>query len=116
MAKSSDAKQKPVEVNPYHFWAARFWHGMLFGSWIACWRANRFRIHLTRWPLASTITCATVFNSLFRPVQNYFYGSYVDRTQIKDAPIFIIGHWRSGTTLLHELLVLDGALRLSHDL
>jgi hypothetical protein len=27
--------------------------------------------------------------------------------QIKDAPIFIVGHWRSGTTLLHELLVLD---------
>ncbi len=25
-------------------------------------------------------------------------------------PIFILGHWRSGTTLLHELMSLDGAL------
>ena len=26
-------------------------------------------------------------------------------------PIFIIGHWRTGTTLLHELLWLDGRQR-----
>ncbi len=62
----------------------------------------------TKWGLALTITCATVFNSLLRPLQELFYGRAIERTQIKDAPIFIIGHWRSGTTLLHELLVLDG--------
>jgi hypothetical protein len=33
---------------------------------------------------------------------------HLDRMQIKDSPIFILGHWRSGTTLLHELMVLDG--------
>lgn len=70
-------------------------------------RANRFRISFTRWPLACTITFATIINSLLRPVQELFYRRFVERTQIKDAPIFIIGHWRSGTTLLHELLVLD---------
>jgi hypothetical protein len=26
---------------------------------------------------------------------------------LPEAPIFIIGHWRTGTTLLHELLILD---------
>jgi hypothetical protein len=31
----------------------------------------------------------------------------VARTAIRDAPLFIIGHWRTGTTLLHELLILD---------
>src|SRR4029077_8536066 len=29
------------------------------------------------------------------------------RTPIREAPIFIIGHWRTGTTFLHELLILD---------
>jgi hypothetical protein len=44
---------------------------------------------------------------LARPLQQWIYGAKIAKTQIKDAPIFIIGHWRSGTTLLHELMVLD---------
>lgn len=100
-------KQKAVEVNPYRFWAARFWHGMLFSSWMRLVKRNGARISISRLPLAATITMATILNSLCRPLQEVIYRRYIDRTQIKDAPIFIIGHWRSGTTLLHELLVLD---------
>ena len=107
MATGSESKKKPVEVNPYYPWAARFWHGMLMSSWIKLVARNHARIGLLRWPMAGTISGAAVLNSLLRPVQEFFYHSYVERTQIKDAPIFIIGHWRSGTTLLHELMVLD---------
>jgi hypothetical protein len=39
--------------------------------------------------------------------QKVIYGRRVARTQIKEQPIFILGHWRCGTTLLHELLILD---------
>src|SRR5205807_8390888 len=35
------------------------------------------------------------------------YGRRVARTPIHEAPLFIIGHWRTGTTLLHEMLILD---------
>jgi len=35
------------------------------------------------------------------------FGRAVDRTEIEEPPIFVIGHWRSGTTMLHELMVLD---------
>jgi hypothetical protein len=101
-------KENVVEVNPYRFWHARFWHGMLFGAWVRLLARNRLRIGLTKWGLAFTITCATIVNTLLRPLQEFFYRHAIERTQIKDAPIFIIGHWRSGTTLLHELLVLDG--------
>src|SRR5262249_7520425 len=107
MSSGASPNSKFVEVNPYRFWHARFWHGMLFWPWLCLLARNRFRIGPTRWPLAGTITMATAFNSLLRPVQGLFFDRYVDRTQIKDAPIFIVGHWRSGTTLLHELLVLD---------
>jgi hypothetical protein len=31
----------------------------------------------------------------------------VRRTPLLEAPLFIVGHWRTGTTLLHELLILD---------
>jgi len=34
-------------------------------------------------------------------------GKAIRRTNIEKPPVFIIGHWRSGTTLLHQLLALD---------
>jgi hypothetical protein len=40
-------------------------------------------------------------------VQEAFLGPRIRRTLIREAPLFIIGHWRTGTTLLHELLILD---------
>ena len=40
-------------------------------------------------------------------LQTLFWGRRIARTQLQGDPIFVIGHWRSGTTLLHELLVLD---------
>jgi hypothetical protein len=107
MADRADANSEPVEVNPYRLWHARFWHGMLFGAWIRLVLRNRAQIGITRWPLAATITLATIMNSALRPLQELLMRRYIDRVQIKDAPIFIVGHWRSGTTLLHELLVLD---------
>jgi hypothetical protein len=35
------------------------------------------------------------------------YGGKIKRTKIEKPPVFIIGHWRSGTTLLHQLISLD---------
>jgi hypothetical protein len=35
------------------------------------------------------------------------YGKKIAQTQIEIPPIFIIGHWRSGTTYLHNLLTQD---------
>lgn len=101
-------KSAKVEINPYPFWVARFWHGMRLGTWLGLVARNRARISITRLPLAFTVTCASVLNSLGRPVQELIFRRYLERFQIKDAPIFIIGHWRSGTTMLHELMVLDG--------
>ncbi|MEM8736584.1 MAG: sulfotransferase [Planctomycetota bacterium] len=41
--------------------------------------------------------------------QAVLWGRQIRETQIEQPPIFIIGHWRSGTTLLHELLVTNPA-------
>ena len=43
----------------------------------------------------------------FGSCNSLLFGRKIERTEIEDDPIFVIGHWRSGTTLLHELLVLD---------
>jgi hypothetical protein len=57
--------------------------------------------------MAVLITVISVMNSLLGLVQWLLFGRKITRTEIQGDPIFVIGHWRSGTTLLHELLVLD---------
>jgi omega-hydroxy-beta-dihydromenaquinone-9 sulfotransferase len=114
----SNAEKKHVPVtarskdkltsNPYPLWAPRFWHGMLTGPWFRLLLRNGLRIHPLCLPLASTISASSFVNTLCRPLQQLILGNRLAKTQVKDAPIFIIGHWRSGTTLLHELMVLDG--------
>ena len=96
-----------VPTNPYPFWAARFWHGMLAGPWFRLLARNGFRIHPLLLPLAATISGCTLINSTLRPLERLIFGRRLSLTQVKDAPVFIIGHWRSGTTLLHELMVQD---------
>lgn len=103
-AKPPAQKQK---FHFYPFWSPRFWHGMRFGDWIALCVKHRFRIHPLRWPMAFLISLITPFNSLMGRIQRWRYGRQIDATQISQPPVFIIGHWRSGTTYLHELLYLD---------
>lgn len=106
MPNSKDkARFKPS--NDYPLWAPRFWHGMLFTDWMRLMMKHRFRIHPLRWGLALGITFASTFNSKMRIAQQALQGHRISRTPVPDDPLFILGHWRSGTTLLHELLSID---------
>lgn len=40
-------------------------------------------------------------------IEKFLYEKKIQAHEIKSPPIFIIGHWRSGTTLLHQLLISD---------
>jgi len=40
-------------------------------------------------------------------LQNIFYRSKIEAHELTEPPIFIVGHWRSGTTFLHDLISLD---------
>jgi omega-hydroxy-beta-dihydromenaquinone-9 sulfotransferase len=48
-----------------------------------------------------------VFNSMYGACETLLNAAEIDRVQIGEPPLFIIGHWRSGTTHLHNLLSLD---------
>jgi hypothetical protein len=74
--------------------------------WRLCWE-HRFRIHPLRWPMAFLISVINPLNAMAGAAQRVRYGRQIDETQIKMPPVFIIGHWRSGTTYLHELMHLD---------
>ena len=69
-----------------------------------------FRIHLSRYPMSFMVGLCSLINWTAAGVQQLFYGRRIRETKLEHPPIFILGHWRSGTTLLHELLALDSQL------
>tara|TARA_R110002111_G_scaffold177322_1_gene243404 strand:- start:37004 stop:38032 length:1029 start_codon:yes stop_codon:yes gene_type:complete len=48
----------------------------------------------------------SISNSFFALLEKLIFSRKVNRTKL-EPPIFIIGHWRSGTTLLHNLMSMD---------
>ena len=79
----------------------------MFSDWVKLAAENRFRCHPFRLGLAGTVTGATVFNSTLGWASQALYGRRVAAMQLVDDPVFIVGHWRSGTTYLHELMSCD---------
>jgi len=93
------------------WYEGRIWQGMACGPWLRLLVRNRLAISPRRLPLAATITLCTLLNSTLGAWQRLRYGRRIATTAIDPPPTFIIGHWRTGTTMLHELLALDPANR-----
>ena len=45
--------------------------------------------------------------SLLAPVQDHRYAKCLADTQLERDPVFILGHWRSGTTFVHNIFAQD---------
>ena len=103
----SDSPAIDVAAQGRPYWAPKFWHGMTFRVWLRLLARNRFAIDLALWPAALVITAVTMVNSALALLQSLRFGRKIARTEIREPPVFIIGHWRSGTTLLHRLFSQD---------
>jgi hypothetical protein len=101
----SDAAPRPAA--PAREWTPRIWEGCDFFGWLRLLVRNRFAVHPRYLYIAFIVTFVSLWHTALRLLQDSLLGGRVDRTPIRDAPIFIVGHWRTGTTLLHELLILD---------
>ena len=89
-------------------WIPRVWQGMSFLGWMRLLARNRFRIAPRRIPLALNVGLSGLcVSSVLWAVQEVLFGRKIQRTKIEEDPIFILGHWRAGTTWLHELMVRD---------
>lgn len=60
--------------------------------------------------MAIGITLAAPINTGLSLVQKLIFGRRLAAAEFHGPPVFIVGHWRSGTTLLHELMVRDDRL------
>ncbi len=100
-------KTEKQKLNAYPFYSPRFWHGMRFSDFVSLVARNKFRIHPARVVMAGIVAQTAVVNSTFAGLQHLIYGRKIKETDVRRPPVFIVGHWRSGTTHLHELMSLD---------
>ncbi len=96
----------PATKNPYPWWKVKIWHGMSLMNWLALlWRYS-FAIDLRRLHRFISVLIVSISNQLFAFAQWARFTTAINRT-VPPTPIFIIGHWRTGTTFLHELIAAD---------
>src|SRR5437899_1597190 len=77
-----------------------------FGEWLKLLDKNDFSVDVVYWPRASLITFGSILNSYLAWKERRTFGPLFDNMNILP-PLFILGHWRNGTTHLHNLLALD---------
>jgi hypothetical protein len=87
-------------------WLFTSLYGMTLGEYVRLLRKHRFAVAPAYWPRAAFMAGMGALNSVVGGYENRVYGREVADTQIKP-PLFILGHWRSGTTHLHNLLAVD---------
>ena len=81
--------------------------GISTRDWWRLLRENRFALDPVYWHRAAFITLVSVANSYYGWREERSYGEAIEKVEITRPPLFILGHWRSGTTLLHNLLAQD---------
>src|SRR3954465_15667549 len=80
--------------------------GVTFGDWCRLLRDNHFNIPPRRLMRALAITAQSAQNSLMRRIEDSRFAEATRETEVLP-PLFVLGHWRSGTTHLHNLLTVD---------
>jgi hypothetical protein len=106
-ASEQGGTKSKAKFHAYPAWAPRFWHGMRIGGLLSLLLRNPFSVAIVRMPMVFILLLITPWNDLLYFIQTLRFGRRIKEAQLKAPPLFVVGHWRSGTTLLHELLSLD---------
>ena len=76
-------------------------------NWLHLLKENHFRIARDRVPQALYISAASLALGPAAAAESLIYRKRIRETTIEKDPIFILGHWRSGTTYLQNVLSRD---------
>ncbi len=80
--------------------------GMTFERWRTTLRENHYDIDRPYWKRAFKMTMASLVTSSATKSKLKPFESAIQEAEPL-TPTFVLGHWRSGTTFLHNVLVLD---------
>ena len=80
--------------------------GITFGDWMRLLWENGFRVHPRCWLKAASATLCSLGNTPLRWLEHGLYAGRLAARPI-NPPLFVLGHFRNGTTHLHNLLAVD---------
>jgi hypothetical protein len=91
-----------------HRWSVshNYLAGITAGDWWQLLLDNRFAVDPVYWHRAAFITLASLMNSAYRRKEERLFNPAVAKVEMPP-PLFVLGHWRTGTTHLHNLLAQD---------
>ncbi len=81
--------------------------GITSKDWLKLASKNHFRFNATYFKDILAISMLSINNSYLLKKETKKYGEKIEQTNLIGDPIFLLGHWRSGTTFLHTLLSQD---------
>lgn len=81
--------------------------GITFSEWKKLLAENNYRISPKYLPRLLPITMRSLMNSREEKKEVEAFAAQIRETKVEKAPVFILGHWRSGTTLLQNYFSLD---------
>ena len=82
--------------------------GMTFAQWLRLVTRYRRDIDYVRYfPRIAFLTAMSLVNSVFACIELVLFGRAIRKTVVGSDPVVIVGHPRTGTTHLHNLLTLD---------
>ncbi len=102
--KSTAEHHSPGRRPPW--WAFRVSTGITARVWFPMLARHRFRVSPSRLPAAIAASLIGLGTALPAASQRRRLGAAIAAEPLLP-PVFIVGHWRSGTTFLHELLATD---------
>ncbi|MFT4704087.1 MAG: hypothetical protein ACI81R_001783 [Bradymonadia bacterium] len=81
--------------------------GIEIQDWVKLLKENGWQVDPTYFHRAAWITGWSLPSTILGRLEDAKYGRQLAAMEVEPTPIFILGHWRSGTTHLHNLLGRD---------
>ena len=81
--------------------------GMTLPGLLRVLARNGFRVDMEHFPRLAYLLLLGAFNSVFGFAETVLDGKEIKAVEVNSPPLFILGHWRSGTTHLHNLMSID---------
>jgi hypothetical protein len=103
-SNNSAADRSSDQQSPW--WAFRISTGITARVWFPMLARHRFRVSPSRLLPALATSLISLVTAVPAAGQRRRFGRAVAAEPLPP-PVFIVGHWRSGTTFLHELLATD---------
>ncbi|WP_437185836.1 sulfotransferase family protein [Planctomicrobium sp. SH668] len=82
------------------------YHGMKLSTMVKLFQLKP-SLRWSRWRQIGLMIPFGIYNSIMALVELLLFRNKINKTEIDPNPIFVLGYWRSGTTMLHNLMALD---------